>query len=337
MKSNLCHDCGIRGRQKIPHHTYPYCRECINRRAMIFRRSVSGITNTIWDKLNVATRVHDFPELQFNKVELREWVATNHAYDFLRREWVESDYNHDMSIFITRIYLDKPFLISNLKLIPYGELEDIVLKKNNIRKIVYQYKDRRLISHISTQAAAITSGVPRASIESALSGKTHITHGALWYKKEDIVGAANKFFTQLQQTKDQLYKDRNTPLEQECRRCNVIKNRSCFSIDNKMPNMLSLVCKECQNSIAKIRRRTRDGLAIAIFHNMNSSRRRINASEIEVSKVEFITWLHNQSGFDDIYAAWVESEYSKATKPYVVAVDKMKPLTLGNLVMLIRE
>jgi hypothetical protein len=116
-----------------------------------------------------------------------------------------------------------------------------------------------------------------------------------------------------------------------CNQCQEDKDVLLFSKNKSQPDGLDFRCKKCESLYRKLYKKTKRGLCLNIHHEQVSSSNDRKHPLPSYTSEELVDWINQQTNFDDLYDAWVLSNYSKWTRPSVDRLDNNKPYTLDNI------
>lgn len=116
-----------------------------------------------------------------------------------------------------------------------------------------------------------------------------------------------------------------------CKKCKTLKPATEFFKSKDIKTGHDYTCKLCRKTQAKIKGRTREGVLQNLYYNQRINSKSRNHPYPNYTKLEFIAWGLNQSTFEDIYIAWVNSNFNLYARPSADRLDDYKPYTLDNL------
>ena len=116
-----------------------------------------------------------------------------------------------------------------------------------------------------------------------------------------------------------------------CTVCKEIKPLSDFGKNSSYKDNLGNECVSCRNSRVSAYRKTKEGVATAIYgHQRGKSKLRKHPMP-NYTKNEFSEWLFNQQRFHVLFELWVKSNYLPSHTPSCDRLDDYEPYTLDNL------
>lgn len=116
-----------------------------------------------------------------------------------------------------------------------------------------------------------------------------------------------------------------------CSICNTKKPLSDFYKERSARDGFRSDCKSCNSATRSLYRKTKDGVASAIYsHQLFHSKGRGHKSP-DYSKSELLKWLLSNTEFHRLYDIWTESGHGKMQKPSCDRLDDYKPYSLDNL------
>ena len=123
--------------------------------------------------------------------------------------------------------------------------------------------------------------------------------------------------------------DTNT---KQCDKCHEIKPYSRLTIKSQNQNEGAyLICKTCENKRNALYKKTKNGLIAKIYGSQRFSSRKRSHVMPAYTLTELRNWASSQPIFHELYAALVESDYSKLLVPSCDRLDDYAPYTLDNL------
>ncbi len=116
-----------------------------------------------------------------------------------------------------------------------------------------------------------------------------------------------------------------------CSICNKDKKLHEFSVSNSGKYGFRSSCKQCNNNLNRLRRRTKDGIITTIYNNQKGNSIKRNYPPPVYSKQELKKWLFNQQLFHELYGKWEESGYNRKLAPSCDRKDDYKSYTIDNI------
>ena len=116
-----------------------------------------------------------------------------------------------------------------------------------------------------------------------------------------------------------------------CKKCNKEKSFSEFHKSKKDKSGLFYTCKDCNATKSKAYWRTKEGVVVKIYRSQCRHSKRRGHLSPNYTKDEFRKWLFNQSDFQKLYDAWVETGYKTALKPSCDHTDDYQGYSLDRL------
>jgi len=116
----------------------------------------------------------------------------------------------------------------------------------------------------------------------------------------------------------------------ECNKCGGLKKLDEFFKQKKHKDGLSYACKKCEEDFHKLYRKTKEGIYTTTYGGQRGRSRKRGHLLPNYTKEELITWMI-LNGFDELFEAWVNSNYDTNLKPSCDRLDDSKAYTLDNL------
>lgn len=109
-----------------------------------------------------------------------------------------------------------------------------------------------------------------------------------------------------------------------CTRCKQTKPLTEYSKDKT-------TCKPCSSLVTQELNKTPKGVVNMMYTNQRMTSRNYNRPMPDYTQDELRTWVLSQANWQQLFDAWVASDYLKELKPSCDRIHNDKPYTLGNL------
>lgn len=90
-------------------------------------------------------------------------------------------------------------------------------------------------------------------------------------------------------------------------------------------------CKPCSSLITQERNKTPDGVVTMMYTNQRMTSRNMGRPEPTYTLDELRAWVFSQPNWQQLYDAWIASDYDKYTKPSCDRIDSSVLYTISNL------
>ena len=116
-------------------------------------------------------------------------------------------------------------------------------------------------------------------------------------------------------------------MQKVCSQCNENKELENFAKQKTGKLGRRADCKSC----VKRFRRSKKGLALSIFNQQKAKSIRRGYTQPTYTINELYQWLISQKLYEQLYAAWVSSEYATTLSPSCDRINDYKSYTLNNI------
>lgn len=180
-----------KNKEKIKNRNYRHYKnnkERLNRDALIRRRTKHGLIGHIYNNQTKSSRKRGYQEPEYSLEELRSFITGSALFEYLYKNWVDSDYDKWLTPSIDRIDDYKGYNLNNIQLMTWKDnhKKGINDKRNGINnkqsKSVAQYSmDGMLIKiYCSASSAARNIGASQGNISAVCNGIRKHTKGFKW-------------------------------------------------------------------------------------------------------------------------------------------------------------
>ena len=116
-------------------------------------------------------------------------------------------------------------------------------------------------------------------------------------------------------------------MKKTCAICGRLKDESWFYAGTAK-------CKPCYIENRRVYSKTVPGLIAQIHSSQVASSKQRKHNQPAYNKEELENWMRNQTNFNEIYADWQNSGYTKDLRPSVDRLDDDEPYYFGNIQLL---
>lgn len=169
------------------------CKECNKNKCKEHSRSIDGFISHKYRNQIDSSNKRNHPKPNYSLDEFKKWVLSQHNWNTLWNNWVESGYKKDLSPSPDRLNDYLPYTLNNLQLVTWKENRDKshrdVKYGTNIKQCtaITQYtKDGVKIRDFhSMHHAQRETNICRTSIGRVCSGKQKTSGGFIWRYKNN--------------------------------------------------------------------------------------------------------------------------------------------------------
>lgn len=97
------------------------CRSCSILREATYRRSEKGVIKRIYNDQRKSSKLRGHAPPNYSLSEFSTWVFSQNNFKSIYNSWVESNYEHLMTVSCDRLDDYKPYTLCNIRLTTWGE------------------------------------------------------------------------------------------------------------------------------------------------------------------------------------------------------------------------
>lgn len=161
-----------------------YCKFCVKEKNTKYLRTRNGLSFKMYSgqKTSSKRRGHNPPN--YNLTEFRDWLYSQHNFEYLFLQWIESNYSKMLIPSADRIEDELPYTLGNIKLVTFLDNHIKEIKKRPVkkRKPVFRIdlKDGSETEYKSLREACRQNNIKPANISNCCNGKRLTTGGYGW-------------------------------------------------------------------------------------------------------------------------------------------------------------
>lgn len=165
-----------------------YCKECGKLICKERRQTVRGMFTDIYNGQLRSSKTRGHVPPNYSQKELQEWMQKQPNFSVLVTAWKQFNYNRWYKPSCDRLDNNKPYTLSNLRLVSAGENNDAAYQDRRVGKLLINeravnqyYPDETYVQTFNTIiSAAKATGAASGNIVNCCRGKYKTSKGFIW-------------------------------------------------------------------------------------------------------------------------------------------------------------